>query len=59
MPPSPVHHLAQLLAQITNPHALTRILDQLFDALAPIVMQALIVELTRLLEGYLNNDDPQ
>jgi len=57
MPPSPVHHVAQLLAAITDPHAITTILDELFDLLAPIVMQALIVELTKLLERYLEAND--
>jgi len=57
MNPSPVQHVAQLLAQITDPHAILDILDRLFDALAPLVMEALIVELTKLLERYHNGDE--
>ena len=59
MNPSPVQHLAQLLAQIADPHAIIDILDSLFDALAPIVMEALIVELTKLLEHYVEGDETQ
>jgi len=58
MNPSPVQHVAQLLAQINDPHAIIQILDALFDALAPLVMQALIEELAKLLEEYHNGDDP-
>jgi len=57
MNPSPVQHIAQLLAQITDPHAFIEILDQLFEALAPLVMEALIVELTKLLKRYIEGDD--
>ena len=57
MNPSPVQHLAQLLAQINDPHAIIDILDKLFDVLAPLVMQALIDELTKLLQHYHNGDD--
>ena len=58
MNPSPVQHIAQLLAQINDPHVIIQVLDALFDALAPIVMQALIEELTKLLEEYHNRNDP-
>ena len=57
MNPSPVQHVAQLLAQITDPHAIIKILNELFDALAPLVMQALIEELTKLIERYIEGDN--
>ena len=59
MNPSPVQHLAQLLAAVNDPHAIIQILDSLFDAIAPLVIEALIVELTKLLEHYVEGDETQ
>lgn len=57
MNPSPVAHVANLLAEITDPHAIIAVLDELFDVLAPLVMQALIVELTKLLERHTQKEN--
>lgn len=54
MTPSPVRTVANLLAQIDDPHLLIQVFDKLFDALAPLVMEALITQLARLLQEALN-----
>jgi hypothetical protein len=59
MNPSPLRQAAGLLAQITNPDDIAEILQEMFDTLAPILIETLVAQLTRLLQYYVNGDEPE